>query len=179
MNEWPDQSEMIYHMPLLEEYASRYPIIWELGCGHGNGSTRAFARGLARNRSAYVSLVSVDIDPDKPDVRPVGSGHFHWAKVTGDTRRDQTAFAVFSGSLDLPDLIYIDTEHTYEHMAEELSVWYPSSNPQTIWLFHDTWMSGSYNHMTDAIKEFAESHGMKYEDITKESHGLGKMWREP
>lgn len=46
---WPDQPEMVYHMPYLEDMASRCSVIIEIGCGHGNGSTRAFKRGVARD----------------------------------------------------------------------------------------------------------------------------------
>jgi len=49
------------------------------------------------------------------------------------------------------------------------------ATPDTVWLFHDTWMFGQYNPMTDAIKQFADEHGLVYEDLSKECNGLGRM----
>lgn len=171
--EWPDQSEMIIHMPTLEEYASRCGVIWELGCGHGNGSTRAFVRGLDRSSMPYRYLLSVDIDPDRPECMPLRE---YWGFLDGDTREESTAYRAKEQTWNIePDLIYIDTEHTYEQMQQELAVWSPYAGDDTVWLFHDTWMFGTYNHMTDAIKEFAGRNGWIYTDLTQESHGLGEM----
>ena len=171
-----DQSEMIYHMPFLEEAASQASFILELGAGHGNGSTRAFIRGLTRSKYSKVGMVSVDIDPDKPTDRPTVPW---WEGVTGSTTDLNTFMKVEECMEDLsyspPDIIFIDTEHTYDQMKQELEIWYPLSRVYTTWLFHDTNMFGCYNHMTDAIKEFADQHGMVYDDVSLESHGLGRM----
>jgi hypothetical protein len=74
------------------------------------------------------------------------------------------------------DLIMIDTIHEYDFLKQELEMWKQLAHDKTIWLFHDTWMFGQYNHMTDAIKEFAQKDGRwEYVDITKEAHGLGAL----
>lgn len=179
---WPDQPEMVYHMPYLESVASRCSIIIEIGCGHGNGSTRAFERGLLRTtHSAGARLfVSVDNNPDKPDVKPSIPC---WEKVTADSRSSLAKADVWDllcGSSIEVDLIYIDTDHTYFQLAAELINYFPMAGPSTIWLFHDTWMSGVYNPMTDAILDFCKLYPeWEYVEITRESHGLGMMkWRE-
>lgn len=178
MNEdgtWPDQSEMVYHMPYLEDMASRASVIIEIGCGHGNGSTRAFERGLMRAPEAKL-FISVDDNPDKPDVKPMLAC---WHKVTGDSRSTETRSAV-DALLKFPvDLFYIDTEHTYDHLEAELANWIPLASPQTIWLFHDVFMWGNHNRMTDAITDFCVAHPeWEYVLITEESHGMGMMrWK--
>ncbi|MFA6992853.1 MAG: class I SAM-dependent methyltransferase, partial [Candidatus Gracilibacteria bacterium] len=74
------------------------------------------------------------------------------------------------------DLIFIDTVHEYDFLKIELNIWKQLAHEKTVWLFHDTWMFGFYNHMTDAIKEFAEESGIwEYVDITQEAHGLGML----
>lgn len=178
--QWPDQPEMVFHMPFLQEVASRCGVIVEIGCGHGNGSTRAFRAGQ-QSLLHDPLLISVDIDPNKPDVRPAGN----WHKVTGDSRdpwvRAKTREILFRmhEEFPFPDLIYIDTDHTYEQLMAELCLWEEIAAPHTVWLFHDTFMFGCYNTMTDAIKDFCASHPQwEYVEITKESHGMGMMqWK--
>lgn len=175
---WPDQPEMIYHMPYLEDIASRCSVIVEIGCGHGNGSTRAFERGLLRTTHPAGArlFVSVDDNEQKPDVRPTIPC---WRKVLGDSRHGMPE-AFLQGNYPV-DLVYVDTEHTYEHLAAELVAWHtlPGVGEHTTWLFHDTFMFGSFNHMTDAITDFCAANPQwEYVEITKESHGMGMMrWR--
>ena len=98
----------------------------------------------------------------------------YWHLVLGDSRFKDTYHAVKTiAKTKKPDLIFIDTHHTYEHVTAELINWLPFSKHSTVWLFHDTWMMGEYNHMTDAIKQFAKDQGFIYEDLSTESHGLG------
>jgi len=179
---WPDQGEMIYHMAYLEEMASKCSVIVEIGCGHGNGSTRAFERGLRRTThpAGAKLFVSVDNKPQQPEVRPTIPC---WYKVTGDSRDPMSMMSVDALIAEsrpcLVSLIYIDTDHTYEQLAEELPVWERLATESTIWLFHDTFMNGVHNHMTDAITDFCKSHPeWEYVEVTKESHGMGMMRRK-
>jgi predicted SAM-dependent methyltransferase len=120
-------------------------------------------------------MISVDIDPAQPEERPARTW---WHIVYGDTRDYSTREKVeemCAFMKRVPDIIYIDTDHTYEHMQRELEVWSPLADAHTVWLFHDTWMFGPYNHMTDAIKEYAAAHALTFFDLTHESHGLGMI----
>lgn len=160
-------------MPIIEEYASKAKFVLEIGPAKGNGSTIAIERGLERSPNRHKMFVSVDIR-DYMEYKPKLD---YWFFVLGDSRSKDTVWDVsnlcFRG--EIPDLIFIDTVHTYEQMKVELETWWEASTLETTWLFHDTWMMGEYNHMTDAIKEFAEEHGLVYEDVTTDSHGLGAM----
>ena len=64
-------------------------------------------------------------------------------------------------------------------MKEELELWSNLSHSGTVWLFHDTHMWGHPNPdgMVEAIREFAEREGWRYEDYRKQQHGLGRMTR--
>lgn len=74
-------------------------------------------------------------------------------------------------------LIYIDTHHDYAQMKAELAVWSHLAGPATEWWCHDTFMFGMPNtEMVRAIEEFcAANPNWRYEEVTQECHGLGKM----
>lgn len=171
---WPDQTDMAYHMPLLEELASKAAVIVELGCGHGNGSTRAFERGLERSTRFNKMLISIDCDPERPQCVPKA---LYWTKILGRTEDRQTMLRTASLlARRAPDILYVDTDHTKDQLAKELEVWSSIAAKNTHWLFHDTWMFGQYNPMVEAIHEFCAAHPQwQYREITKESHGLGEM----
>lgn len=168
-----DQPEMVQLMPVLEELASYCDSLVEIGCGHGNGSTRSFERGLKRSiTTGCARHYMVDIDPDRPHIKPeVIHGSYHPSYYCLDSSKERMPADI---SWFLADLLYIDTEHTYEHLNKELDLWFALENEYMLYVFHDTWMFGQYNPMTDAIKERAHS-GWTYLDWTKESHGLGML----
>lgn len=170
----PDLIDIAYHMPELERIASQCETIVELGVGNGNGSTRAFVRGLIKSSFRAPLMISVDHDCDRPVEKPRVP---FWAPLYGDTRDPITARRAWQMISIFPlHLIFVDTHHTPEQMRQELEVWYPITCPETVWLFHDTWMQGTYNPMTDVIKEFAAAHPpLVYVDLSRQSHGLGMM----
>jgi len=63
-------------------------------------------------------------------------------------------------------------------MAMELPIWNLLAGPHTLWVAHDTWMFGVWNHMSEAMKEFANANGWEFVDYNQASHGLGLM-RKP
>ncbi len=177
-----DASDIAYHMPFLEEWASRSALIVEIGVGTGTGSTRAFTRGLLRSDRSAKLHVLVDIDPERPHEKPA---HEWWKTIYGPSEDVLTRTSVEGLIDDLypasifrsPDIIFIDTIHDYEHMSKELAIWPKIASPRTLWAFHDTWIWGVYNHMTEAIKDWAASQpeGWEYFDQSKHAHGLGVM----
>lgn len=164
------------YMPLLQEYAraSATGYVLELGVGQADGSTRAFMDGLEQRSGNDRLMVSVDLEMDF-DLLKLNEPYY-WFFVLGDTRKRETLEKV-TGLFPLrrPDILFIDTHHTYEQMSVELDLWQEIAGPDTTWLFHDTYMFGGYNPMTDAIKEFAAAHGKRYEDVRTDAHGLGMM----
>jgi cephalosporin hydroxylase len=162
-------------LPILEEKAKKADFILEIGCASGNGSTSAFKKVMKQNRRKFKLYISVDIEDNiLPEYRPQG---YWWHLVLGDSRSLETLEKVKEISKGkLADIIFIDTEHNYDVMQKELEVWKNIAHSKTVWMFHDTWMSGNYNHMTDAIKEFVQNNPMwKYEDLSKENNGLGAL----
>lgn len=173
-----DQVDIAHHMPFLEDLASRAAVIVEVGCGHGNGSTRAFARGLERSTREGKMFISVDADPVRPQVRPTLP---YWRVIHGKSEKVSTAGAVrlALGPQQTVDILFIDTDHTYEQLRQELGIWsLLVAHTSTLWVFHDTYMFGEYNPMTDAIKEYCAAFPQwEFIDHSRESHGLGLMKR--
>jgi len=177
-----DQVDIAYHMPFLEAVASQASFILEIGVGWGNGSTRAFARGLKRSPAANKLHIGVDWNPVLEDPasdfeRPDSD---YWQLVLGKSERAWTAQKVDLVTHGrVPDVIFIDTDHNYDQMSQELRVWSRLAGPSTLWIFHDTWQEGSYNRMTDAIKEYCVEHPeWEFVDYSQDSHGLGLMRRK-
>jgi len=163
------------HMPEIEKAARESNgFVLEIGPGQGTGSTYAIQQGLEQYfEPLHVSVDHQDYMTWKPDVD-------WWKLVIGDSRDPFTAQRVaiiMAKSLvnRYAGLIFIDTDHTPGQITKELELWNPFAGNETVWLFHDTYMNGIYNPMTDAIKEWAEENGWIYEDVSKESHGLGRM----
>lgn len=169
-------------MPIMEEYASKSAYVLEIGCGTGDGSTTSFTQGLEKRGGDDRLYISVDNNYDPNSVFQLFSQFRpnvpYWHFVSGDSTKPETREAVeqIAGERK-PDIIFIDTIHDYEHMSRELAVWGSYAHDGTIWLFHDTYMFGVYNHMTEAIKGFAQANGWEYWDISTEMHGFGGMRR--
>lgn len=166
------ETDISLHLPTIKSIASTSFFTIELGPAKGDGSTVAILEGmqeLSAKSSLFISVDRADYMEQKPKVP-------YWHLVIGDTRERSTVKKVQELSKErVADLIFIDTHHTYEQMSKELEVWSSLAGPDTYWLFHDTWMMGEYNPMTDAIKEYAKKYHLIYEDISEESHGLGVM----
>jgi len=167
-----DREDILLHMPTITKLVANKKVILEIAPDFGNGSTKAILKGV----SPDAVWVSVDItDHINSECRPQIP---NWKIVEGDSRHLATMNKVkeLLGEKKA-DFIFIDTIHEKAFLAEELKVWYELTDDSTLWLFHDTWMLGNYNTMTDAIKEFAEQYKFQwnYIDLSEECNGLGAL----
>lgn len=172
-------SNIVMHIPMLRYLASRARFIIELGLETGEGSTLAFAEGFSINKDG-IGWVGVDIDTSQLRIKPdIIEPRF--SLVQGDTTKRETVEVVqefmHKQMTGMADLIFIDTHHTEEQMSKELEIWPDLSSRDTTWVFHDTWMEGHYNTMTDVIKEFARERGLRYLDYSRENNGLGMVFK--
>lgn len=159
-------------MPVLQRFATENDFVIEIGPLHGCGSTHAFIQGLKLNDSKNKLYFTVDFI-DSLDYPPTFD-FYH--KIIGSSQDQSTVDMVKKIAGDRKaGLIFIDTIHEYEFMQRELEIWSQLADENTVWVFHDTHMFGFYNHMTDAIKEYAEKNNLVYSDISTDSHGLGYM----
>lgn len=171
------------HMELIAKVVSKcaYTVL-ELGTEYGTGSTQAIRCGFERRigdklKSGVIPdpvWVSVDIRDIIPQwIRPNWPW---WRMVVGDSRDEGTAKQVESIlGHRMFDFIFVDTIHTPEFVSKELPLWSTMADTKScVWLFHDVWMNGRYNPMTDVIKEFAEKTGRwRYEELSKDCNGIG------
>jgi len=170
-----DQFDISGHMGFLEKCATRGGILIEIGVGHGNGSTRAFTRGQSTvDPESGVFHIGVDIDPTRPECGGPDE------MIYGPSEDPSTVDTVraYMGE-EKARIIFIDTDHTFEQLSQELRVWARFADSGTLWIFHDTWMNGERNRMTDAIEEWVEAHPeWEFIDYSREWNGLGLMrWR--
>lgn len=174
----PHAIDIVGHIPYLTQVVADKECIIEIGSRFGDGSTAAFWRGIEEAKPRNRMWITVDLEDNiKPYLRPNTPC---WKIVLGDSRSAETVAKARELLPDgmLADLIFIDTIHEYEHLRQELEVWKGIASRDCLWLFHDTWMYGGYNRMTDAIKEFAASDGRwRYQDLSTECHGLGALVR--
>lgn len=146
-------------------------FVIEIGVWRGTGSTVAFEAGLTGHPDPlFISVDQADYTTYKP------SAPF-WHFVIGDDRLPSTAEEARKIAGDRKaGIIYIDTNHDYEQMSAELRNWSSFADDQTMWLFHDTWLFGSFNEpMVRAIREFGAVTGLCYEDLKTDKHGLGRL----
>jgi cephalosporin hydroxylase len=167
---------MVPLLPIIEQYAEKATIAIDIGTCKGTGSTRYIRKGMEKNPAKNKVFISIDIKDERQtfyDFEQHPWEHY----ILGDSREQSTVEKVKKIIGDRPaDLIMIDTIHEYDFLKQELKMWQEFADKNTVWLFHDTWMFGAYNHMTDAIKEFAAESGIwEYVDITQETHGLGML----
>lgn len=172
INDRDDIKELLL---LIEKYSAKADFILEIGPEFGNGSTRAFNNVMSKRTGNNRLYITVDIvDNIYPECRP---SEPYWHFVLGDSRELSTVKKVQKICKGRKaDIIFIDTIHNYDFIKKELPLWAELADKKTVWLFHDTWMLGNYNRMTDAIKEFSEESGLwKYTDLSTESNGLGAL----
>ena len=175
MNNAPDTIEMVPLLPIIQKFGEKALIAIDIGVCKATGSTRYILKGMEKNPSKDKIFIGIDHEDQRMDWLKLESWQHY---VLGDSRKLETVLKVqkLINNSKGADLIFIDTVHEYEFIKKELNLWKQLAHKKTIWLFHDTWMFGTYNHMTDAIKEFAEESGIwEYEDITQEAHGLGML----
>lgn len=179
------------HMERLADFAARAKVIVELGTGTCCGSTHAFDLGLKVSNypDKDKGHFAVDIyDYLNGEFMPKAD-YFHYTQ--GDSRAAVTMDEVLEEmkehfgvtyTVDLPpvDILYIDTIHEYEFLKKELANWLEIIGPNTLCLFHDTYLGGSYNPMTDAIKEMVAEDGPlflthRFQEISQHCNGLSAL----
>ena len=134
-------SDINEHLEVLYEYAQKCDHITELGVRTGN-STRAFL-------NAHKTLISYDIEQDEhvQSLFYAASKLFHARYHNADT---------LNLEIEPTDLLFIDTDHTYKHLSQELELHGDKARKYII--FHDTTTYGL--ELVPAIFEFMDkNHG--------------------
>lgn len=146
--------DMMGHLPTLALLAAQCNHCTEFGIRTGN-STTALLYGLAQ-RIGGGKLVSYDIESPNIDVdlRALLPAKVAWEVKQADTR-------FVRNLVDVTDLLFIDTMHTYAQVKEELRC---AGVVRRYLVFHDTardvnWLRGEHNQegIGRAIEEFMDA----------------------
>lgn len=149
LRETATQSDIQHHLPLLYSYAQGHIV--ELGTRSGV-STAAFLAGVEARGG---EVISVDID----DCAHLYAGHPLWTFVQSDSRDINTIARAIGQQVMLVDgidVLFIDTEHTYEMAEAELRAWAEYVKPGGVILMHDP---ETFPGVRRAAQEFADAHG--------------------
>jgi predicted O-methyltransferase YrrM len=141
------------HLPFLKEHAKGNVLEIGVHCGI---STTALLAGLEENGG---HLYSVDMHPS---CRYVWYGHPQWTfscPWSGDSSPEGTF-----------DVAFIDGDHSYDAVADDLFHTYPKMNKGGIILCHDA-DTPSFLGVRGAIDKFCNQHGLRHE-LRRGSHGL-------
>lgn len=167
-------SDIQAQMPLLYEAAVLYPgvKVLELGVRNGN-STVTF---LAAAEEAGGHVWSVDTGPPQADTSAwEASGR--WTFTQGD---DLAVIPEESPGVPLrPDVLFIDTNHEYEHTLAELRRFVPLVAAGGVVLMHDTlltWDHPEYQ-VAKALDTFCAETGRTWAEISEGQYGLGMIGR--
>ena len=137
------------HLPALRKYASQCNHITELGVFNG-GSTRAFLMAEPKK------LVSIDVIPMRHNVKRllpmVDKNKTKWEYKQADG---------LEITIDKTDLLFIDTNHIYEQLIQELNL--HADKAQKYIILHDTTTWGYLSHdgskgLMLAVNNFLQGH---------------------
>jgi predicted O-methyltransferase YrrM len=168
------ESDIQAHLPTLAQLAYESESIIELGVRTGY-STTAFLHGLAHRGHGH--LWSVDIEP--PLMAP--NENLQWAFIQGDDCSPAVLDRLPTGV----DLVFIDTDHAYDHTLAELEAYVPRVRAGGRVLLHDTEnedpsMRGEHIGMQPpfpvkcAIEDYCEEHDLSWSNDPR-CWGLGTI----
>ena len=159
----------IEHIYTVTTMALKAKLVVELGTGTGN-SSNAFLAGL---KVTGGMLYSVDLYPQRPDVKPTIErlkGEKRVTFIKGDSVKVGKEW-----DKEGIDILLCDSNHGKRHVLKELEAW-GKFNPKIIFI-HDTLTPDkNYGSPYFAGKEYAEKHGkvfMHLDTCPEGSPGLG------
>ena len=155
-------SDIQGHLPRLFDLAQG--AVLELGVRSGV-STSAFLAGVESHGGQVWSI------DHNPDCAAVFKEHPLWHFVYADSEDKQVAY---TAGIPCPlDLLFIDTEHTYEKTRRELLAWMPLVRSGGRILLHDTDDGLTFPGVRRAIHEICGFTRMYW--LYPESAGLGEI----
>jgi cephalosporin hydroxylase len=168
-------SDIRAEMPLLYEAARCRPgvKVLELGVRTGN-STVAF---LLAAEEAGGHVWSADMHPPHaPHDRWAGTGR--WTFIQGDDLKIPLPEETPGVPLR-PGVLFIDTDHGYEHTLAELRRYVPLVAEGGVVLMHDTlltWDHPEYQ-VAKALDTFCDESGLSWTELSEGRYGLGQIER--
>ena len=142
----------------------------ELGVRTGNSTVAV----LAAAEEADGHVWSADLEPPHaPDDQWVHSGR--WTFLQGD---DLEVTPEESPGVPLrPDVLFIDTAHTFDHTLAELRRFVPSVAEGGVVLMHDTLLTWDHREyqVPQALDTFCAETGRSWTELSEGRYGLGQI----
>lgn len=166
LERWSDIQD---HLPFLFEKSGG--VVVELGT-RGGISTSALLAGVEVQGG---KVFSIDIDPLCGETF---DGHPQWEFLAMSSADDNAPQLVLSSHIEkngfvddiaFIDLLFIDTDHTYEQLKNELDIWEPFVKRGGMIVMHDVL---TFPEMRKAAEEFCAEWKLKFE-VRQGSNGLG------
>lgn len=150
--------------------------IVETGLGNGH-STRIFGESLSQLPvSSDRYLYTLELNPDQKVVDNINelfykkySYNVNWELIVGKSTDNAKIFQE-EGNIDL---LYLDSDHSYENVLAELNAFKPYLSPKAWIMLDDSFMNGAHTEVYVAAKSWAVENNWKYMDFT-ETRGFGK-----
>ena len=167
--EWSDIHE---HLPTLFDAVMKVPgrpVVVELGTRSGN-STSAFLYAAQVRQGGEVHSFDIDVPqvPDEWFTNP--RWHFWCDSSTGQRAKTWTSL---TGTEDV-DVLFVDTDHTYETTMDELNLWMPRVRPGGVALFHDTQVMNDVCDVKRALDDWCTAHHRAWTEDPR-CFGLGRI----
>jgi hypothetical protein len=162
-------SDIVLHLPVLEYYASLCEHVTEFGVREGS-STVALIAGC----KGVVHSYDINNSPARHFLEAMElpcKWYFHQAD-TGDKTLD----------IEVTDMLFVDTLHTYEHVKKELAI--HGRKARKYLAFHDTFTCGKFDISGDnpsavgilpAIEEFLSQYPDEYRTVYRTDRNNG-LW---
>ncbi len=154
------QSDIWEHLPALFAAASTADTVIEIGVG----SYRSTVALLAGVEVSGGQLWSAEIDLQNKPAWIID--HPRWAVVEGDS------LLTVDQAPENVDLLFIDSEHTYEQTVGELEAYVPRVRSGGVVLLHDT--ETDHARVTEALNDWCPAHGLEWSN-TSGCYGLGRI----
>lgn len=154
------RSDIRAHLPMLYD-AARGKRVIELGVGDGT-STSAFLTAMERHGG---HLLSVDIN--------VGCFHFPGHPCWTFHASDSLNADIAPTGLPAYDVLFIDTDHSYERTLAELRLWSQCIRPDGVIFLHDI-ENPLYPGVRQAVAEFTATSGI-VATIHRGSFGMAEL----
>jgi hypothetical protein len=139
------QNDLTPYATVLHYMANHVSSVTEMGIGpkeYGLNSTWALLYGLHTSSNTNKKYTAYDYEDN-----PVNDNIYYAKKLAENLNINFNFIIGDTGevSIENSDLLFIDTDHTYQHLMKELTLHSPKINKYI--LIHDT--SGKYGHWED------------------------------
>jgi len=181
---WTDiQGHLEFMYDTVLEYDA--PVVIELGVQAGNSTSALLAAVMLNGGMLYScdvqgrAQLAIGDPPGSGGLRRVPDLWWELSSYWKFLQGSDTSMGMLRRMPQGCDVLFVDTEHTAEHVYSVMEAYMPRLRPGGIALFHDThWvpgdadMPGPSGPVATGISQYCTAHGLSWEDRPG-SYGMG------